>query len=121
VTRTPLDEMYEIFATYKFGLSPRGNGLDCHRTWEMLFFGMIPIVKTGPLDYLYENLPVLVLNEGDDLCKPNILENFYQQWEGQLPVDDEKLTMGYYLEKARKHKPDLSRYEEFAAAAVKKK
>ena len=30
----------------KFVLSPPGNGLDCHRTWEALLMGAVPIVLT---------------------------------------------------------------------------
>jgi hypothetical protein len=35
-------------------LSPPGNGIDCHRTWEALFLGSIPIVKKSfwPFDKL---------------------------------------------------------------------
>jgi hypothetical protein len=29
---------------YPLWLSPRGNGLDCHRTWEALYLDAIPIV-----------------------------------------------------------------------------
>jgi hypothetical protein len=46
---------------YAFVLSPHGNGLDCHRTWEALILGCIPIVKRSLLDSLYEDLPVLIV------------------------------------------------------------
>lgn len=56
------------FATHAFGISPRGNGFDCHRTWEMLFFNMIPIVVSSPLDPLYANLPVVVVRGSHHFC-----------------------------------------------------
>lgn len=34
-----------VLARYGFVASPSGNGLDCHRTWEALYLGVIPIVK----------------------------------------------------------------------------
>ncbi len=37
-------------AGYSFVLSPHGNGLDCHRTWEALLLGCIPVVKTSAID-----------------------------------------------------------------------
>lgn len=37
-------------AASKFVLSPRGNGLDSHRTWEALYMGAIPIVRTSAAD-----------------------------------------------------------------------
>jgi len=45
---------------YAFVASPYGNGFDCHRTWEALCLGCIPIVKISPLDRLFANLPVLL-------------------------------------------------------------
>lgn len=47
----------------KFVLSPRGNGIDCYRTWEALIMGAIPIVRSSPLDPLYEGLPVLIVHD----------------------------------------------------------
>src|SRR5579872_7519369 len=41
--------------------SPRGNGLDCHRTWEALLMGCYPIVLKSTLNPLYEELPVIVI------------------------------------------------------------
>ena len=66
--KLPLDQLWQAYARYLFGLSPRGNGLDCHRTWEMLFFGMVPIVKAGPLDELYRGLPIITVHNWTDVC-----------------------------------------------------
>jgi hypothetical protein len=35
----------ELVRQSMYVLSPPGNGIDCHRTWEALFLGSIPIVK----------------------------------------------------------------------------
>ena len=51
----------------KYILSPHGNGLDCHRTWESLIFKTIPIVKTSTLDDLYKDLPVIIVNQWNDI------------------------------------------------------
>ena len=53
-------------------VSTHGNGLDCHRTWEMLFYGMIPIVKTSSLDVLYRNLSVVVVSEWSRCVKRGV-------------------------------------------------
>jgi len=51
-----------------FVLSPRGNGLDCHRTWEVLMMRRVPILKReGQLEQLYENLPVLFVDDWSDI------------------------------------------------------
>ena len=61
---------------YKFVLSPPGNGPDAHRTWEALMMGCVPVVLKGPLDELYEGLPVLMLDSWDELT-PTVLEQAY--------------------------------------------
>ena len=38
---------------FTFVLSPFGNGMDCHRTWEALSLGSIPIIKGNG----FSNLP----------------------------------------------------------------
>jgi hypothetical protein len=63
---------------HKFVLSPRGNGLDCHRTWEVLKLRRIPILKReGQLESLYYKMPVLFVDNWNDLNKIN-LEEFYK-------------------------------------------
>ena len=54
---------------YNFAISPRGNGLDCHRTWELFLAGVIVIIKTSVLDdmFIINNLPVIILKEWDEL------------------------------------------------------
>jgi hypothetical protein len=46
-----------------FVVSPEGAGFDCHRTWEALLLGCIPIVKRSLVTDLLERLPVLIVDE----------------------------------------------------------
>jgi hypothetical protein len=48
-------------AAHAFVASPHGNGLDCHRTWEALALGCIPIVKRSPIDKVFQGLPVWIV------------------------------------------------------------
>lgn len=51
-----------------FVLSPPGNGLDCHRTWEAIYHGAIPIVLRGTLpSHVVQELPILELDTFTDL------------------------------------------------------
>ncbi len=52
---------------YAFVASPFGGGPDCHRTWEALILGCIPIIKSSGMDPLFEGLPVLIINKWSDL------------------------------------------------------
>ena len=48
-------------------LSPPGNGIDCHRTWEALFLGAIPIVKRKYWPFAHLDLDVTVVDEWEDI------------------------------------------------------
>ena len=65
---------------YNFALSPRGRGLDCHRTWELFLAGVIVITKTSTLDEMYtnNNLPVVILQDYEEL--KDITEDTLQKW-----------------------------------------
>ena len=41
--RMPKLQMLETYARAQFVLSPRGNGVDCHRTWDVLAVGAISL------------------------------------------------------------------------------
>jgi len=60
-------EYRRALADSKFVLSPAGNGLDCHRTWEAMYLGAIPIVKKIHWPFSELKLPVLIVNEWEDL------------------------------------------------------
>ena len=57
------------YRKYKFIISPRGNGLDCHRTWELFLLGCIVIMESSPLDdmWINNNLPVVILKDYNEL------------------------------------------------------
>ena len=81
--------------TYSFVISPLGNGLDCHRTWEALILGCIPIVKVSPLDILYEDLPVLIVNSWSDITQ-SLLDNTILNFKTKT-FKYEKLTSEYWF------------------------
>lgn len=80
----------------KFVLSPEGNGLDCHRTWEALCLGAIPIVKTSTLDILYEGLPVIIVNNWDQITE-NFLSDKYKEIQNKQ-YNLNKLYAKYWFE-----------------------
>lgn len=50
----------------KFVLSPSGNGVDCHRTWEAIYHKTIPVILNK--NNLFKNLmlPILSVNSYED-------------------------------------------------------
>ncbi len=85
--------------SFAFVLSPHGNGLDCHRTWEALVLGCIPIVKKSVLDDLYEDLPVLIVNNWAEINQ-ELLSNTIQNFKNKN-FNYEKLTLEYWMNKIR--------------------
>ncbi|WP_245279151.1 hypothetical protein [Mesorhizobium loti] len=59
--------IWELYSQYPLVVSTVGNGLDCHRTWELLYLGCIVVTKTSPLDPLYEGLPVIIVDDWHQL------------------------------------------------------
>jgi hypothetical protein len=80
-------ETWKNQLTYAFVISPHGNGLDCHRLWEALVLGCIPIVRTSPLDKMYIDLPVLILNKWGDLTQ-ELLEKTVNSEQSQTELND---------------------------------
>ena len=81
---------------YAFVLSPPGGGIDCHRTWEALILGCIPIVKryTVNCDRLFEDLPVLLIDDWRDVTLDLLTKTVRDFQTRQFKY--EKLTLEYY-------------------------
>lgn len=62
------ENYYKKILNHYFTLSPPGNGIDCHRTWEILCLKRIPILKRmGRLEELYKDLPVVFISEYSEI------------------------------------------------------
>ena len=61
-----------------FVLSPPGNGPDCHRTWEALYVGAIPIVKNNSIIALYKDLPVLIVDDWQDIDEEMLVKQYHE-------------------------------------------
>ncbi len=82
-------------AQFKFTLSPRGYGIDCYRTYEALLVGTIPIVKSSQLDPLFEGLPVLIVQEWEELTEKFLIKKYKQIASKKYSLD--KLYLEYWL------------------------
>lgn len=86
--------------TYSFVISPHGNGLDCHRTWEALCLGCIPIVKKSMLDPLFNELPVLIVNNWNEISYDMLYNTIYTFKNMKFNYD--KLLLKYWTDKFNK-------------------
>ena len=75
----PFETYMHVLNTYKFCVSPPGRGIDTHRCWEALMMGTIPILCSTPIDYLFDNLPVIIVNDNEwDKITPEYLTQQYE-------------------------------------------
>lgn len=72
-SRVSQRRIWELYAQYPLALSAVGNGMDCHRTWELLYLGSIVVALHSPLDPLYDDLPVLLLDDWRQLLDTELL------------------------------------------------
>jgi hypothetical protein len=98
----PRTELWKKKGEYAFTVSPHGNGLDCHRTWEDLALGCIVIVKTSSLDSLYDGLPVVIVKDWGEVSE-EALNEWVQMHHEKLNsnTDKEKLTNKFWIEKIK--------------------
>ena len=76
--RVTASTIHKLMRKTMFVPSPAGNGIDCHRTWEALYLGAVPVVLRS--EYFGEsNWPVLVVDSWSELLekKSNELKDIY--------------------------------------------
>lgn len=77
-----------IALDYAFIASPPGNGEDCHRTWEALYLGSIPIVLSSVMTRRFSQMgvPLWLVDSYDDLarCDERALQDKYGELSAGL-------------------------------------
>ena len=84
---------WRIMRNSQYIISPRGRGFDCHRTWEALVLGVVPIIKTSVNDSLFKEMPVLIVDSFKEIN--NDLLNNNKDF-GSLNLD--KITLEYWVD-----------------------
>ena len=94
-------EYMSELSEYKFCLSLPGKGLDCYRTWESLTLGVIPIVINSNLNALYDDLPVLIINDVSEITS-DFLDYKYNEICNNIDnYNWNKLSSSYWIEKIK--------------------
>ena len=78
----------------KFVLCPRGNGIDTHRLWETLYMGSIPIVKYENAHELFTDLPILFINDWNEINENFLNEKYIEINNKKWNL--EKLKISYW-------------------------
>jgi hypothetical protein len=75
----PYNQYFNTLPSYKFVISPEGNGIDCHRHYEALMAGCIPIIEDHEgIRSKYEGCPVLYTKDYSEIT-PAYLEQKYAE------------------------------------------
>jgi hypothetical protein len=70
---------FQSLPSYKFVISPEGNGIDCHRHYEALLAGCIPIIERNPLtEKKYAGCPILWTTDYSEIT-PSYLQQKYDE------------------------------------------
>ena len=88
---------------YAFVVSPPGEGLDCHRTWEALCLGCIPIMIRTPLDDMFVGLPVLIVNAWSDVTRELLNKTLAEINMKEYCLD--KLHLKYWIDRIHSYNP----------------
>jgi hypothetical protein len=82
-----LNSFFNNILEYKMVVCPAGNGLDTHRLWEVLYSNRIPItfkMANYKLYELYNKLPIILLNNIDQLLDKNFIMQEYNRCLSQV-------------------------------------
>ena len=86
---------FQELPSYKFVVSPEGNGVDCHRHYEALMAGCIPIIERNPLvEAKYAGCPVLWTDDYSEITA-EYLERVYKEMLGKT-YDFSRLHIDFY-------------------------
>lgn len=77
-------DYFTQLTTHKFTISPEGNGIDCHRHYEALIAGCIPIVEYSEIiKYKYGDCPILYTTNYSEITK-EYLEKKYEEMKSKV-------------------------------------
>lgn len=69
-------QLWRQMSRYQFVVSPLGMGMDCHRTWEALALGTVPILRNSTvaikLFATFPESPVIIVNDWSEVNHENV-------------------------------------------------
>jgi hypothetical protein len=93
------DYLADLGSSY-FCLSPRGNGIDCLRTWEALYLRSIPVVTRSVLTDQHPDIPMIVLDDWAEFSSIDFSPELYRKTWGDW--DPEAIELDPYMERVRR-------------------
>ncbi len=89
----PCNMPYETYlrdlATYRYAISPPGNGIDCHRLWECVYLGVVPVVEDDPFYDNWQGIPIVRVSDWSTFTLPV---------EQVTPLTSRRHLLSYYAD-----------------------
>lgn len=103
------ESYWNALLDHKFIISPEGNGIDCHRHYEALMAGCIPIVEDNPfIREKYAGCPVLYTKNYSEINE-KYLQSKYAEMLDQT-YDFSPLFLSHYTEDQKTHIKESGNY-----------
>jgi hypothetical protein len=97
-TRVSYKDFLSRLKQCKFMICPRGNAVDCHRNWEVLYMRRVPIMKRDPyLEELFKDYPVLWVDDFAEVTQTMLMDNYNLYEEAQNLILGE-LSLPFYFQ-----------------------
>lgn len=104
-----VDDYFATLPSYKFVISPEGNGIDCHRHYESLMAGCIPIIERNPLtETKYKGCPVLWTTDYSEITEEYLLKKYDEMID--MEYDFSALFLSSYLPNLQNEISQNSKY-----------
>jgi hypothetical protein len=104
-SKTPFEKFIRDCYGHSFVLSPEGNGIDTHRTWEALYMGAIPIVQRSVFIDSFRFSPLIVVDDITAITK-EYLENIAKDYMIGSYAETE-IKMSYWKSRIDKDRKEL--------------
>lgn len=100
---------FQVLPHHKFVISPEGNGIDCHRHYEALLAGCIPIMEHNPLiEEKYKGLPILYTTDYSEITEEYLNKRYDEMID--TTYDFSRLFIANYTDEQQSQIRDCGNY-----------
>jgi hypothetical protein len=108
MTRVSSEAFYEGIRSHDYVLSPPGAGPDCHRHWESMALGSVPIVLRSKATEILNDMPCLQVDNWEEVTEQRLKTDLFDLRQRFDSDSMKKLDMNYWREEIGKCLESLS-------------
>lgn len=86
-------DYWRVILGNKYVISPFGKGIDCHRTWEAMALGSVPIVKRSSISDLFDGLDIIQVNNWNE-----VTDQMLYDYRRKSVGIQKQVTMQYWID-----------------------